>query len=819
MAEARRASGRGCAFADHLAEPKFEHALALVHWPTLSHATTPHDYIAFCYYWATLHLQSPTPSRSDNDGVILFSPTLKRLCRSKLVAPFCLVAIIALFYWPLLAGIYTIFDIGPDLTVMAVPDLNLRAQALRAGIIPVWDPYEMGGQSPLGEATPAVLDPFSYPLLLMPLRNGHLPLGYIQTYYVLLHCLAGLSAYFLLGTLSLRCQLPGVVGGVFYALAGVPGNAIWFQVVTEAIYAPLVLLFVIRSLRGIRPLGNSAIAGLLLGFSWFSGTHHVPLMMSIICGALLLTFAFLGDFRRGLSCLVVFGAVMTLISAPQVIPALQWARESMRWVLLDQPIPGLSKVPYLAHLIVDIHPSSLLAVLIPAQGNWQPFLFMGNVALVFAVVGFRSGAPDRWRRVCLFLIIAGILLCISSHNVLYGMMYLLVPAFDKLRESFFWIFPAHLGATCLIGLGVNALLREDQKLCSRTLAKVLAIGGAALMILSFFGSYSGTEGMLGKYDMSAITGVIALLLGLVFYSSSCDWIRPATVTVFALGLLLIEQGNVAGHLSTPRGHGNPSRFEQPLLESQSVADFLRKRPDLQRIDVNQKDLPMNFGDYHLIEEMSSHGGTMLTSVFKMRFWTPRMRQLYGVNYYLARKPSQPDQVELFTSRSGIKVFANPGARPRTWSVHKVLSVPNYERAVDLLSNPAFDMVNTSFVQGQPPPTESCAGPDKIDLIKRTWFSVAIHANMSCTGLLILNDNWYPGWKATLDGKHVAIYAAYMTVRGIVVGPGSHVVEMHYRPRALELGLALFFVGLAITVWLCTGKETAGVDLLRFENHQ
>jgi len=90
----------------------------------------------------------------------------------------------------------------------------------------VWDLYEMGGQSPLGEMTPSVLDPFSYPLLLMPLKNGHVRLGYIQIYYVLLHCLAGLAAYLLMMDLKVRSRLAAVVAGVFYAIGSVPGNAI-----------------------------------------------------------------------------------------------------------------------------------------------------------------------------------------------------------------------------------------------------------------------------------------------------------------------------------------------------------------------------------------------------------------------------------------------------------------------------------------------------------------------------------------------------------------------------------------------------------------
>jgi len=762
-------------------------------------------------------LNSPISTDLSTPNAVPGAPVrslFNRVKESKLLAPLSVLALIALFYWPLLAGIYSIIDVGPDIAVMAVPDLNLRAKALRSGIIPVWDPYEMGGQSPLGEVTPAILDPFSYPLLLLPLKNGHIRLGYIQTYYVLLHCFAGLAAYLLIIDLKVRTRLPAVVAGVFYAIGGVPGNAIWFQFVTETIYAPLVLLFIFRSLRGIRPLGNSAVAGLLLGFSWFSGTHHIPIIMSLSCGALLLGFAVLGDHWKGLLRFAVFAGIMLCVSSPQVIPALQWGKMSMRWVLLDQPIRGAAKVPFLAHLIENIHPSSLFGILIPSSGSWNPMLFAGVVAVVFAVLAVVTHLGNsRLIGLCLLLIAVGSLMTLSQYNVLYGIVYILVPMFDKLRESALWSFLGHIGLTCLVGLGVDTFLQRDQIRLESRIAKTLAISGATLLAFSYLLGRLGKPEFQDTADRLAVTGIVALLLAGVFYLAHGGLFRASLATVAALGLLMIEHGNVGGRLNYPRGHGYTSRFEKPLLESDSLAQFLRTRTDLERIDVNQKDLPMNFGDLHMIEEMSSHGGTMLTSVFEIEFWTAKARQLYGVNYYLARTPSQTNQVEIFTDPSGIKVFRNPAARPRVWSVHHIVSVPDYARGRELLSSPSFDMATTSFVNGDAPQVERCDSGDQIELLKRSWFSLAIRTRMMCTGMVVLNDNWYPGWRASIDGKRVPIYSAYMTVRGVVVGPGDHVIEMHYRPRALYLGCILFAVGTGATIWLFRRKEDQELDLL------
>jgi uncharacterized membrane protein YfhO len=80
-------------------------------------------------------------------------------------------------------------------------------------------------------------------------------------------------------------------------------------------------------------------------------------------------------------------------------------------------------------------------------------------------------------------------------------------------------------------------------------------------------------------------------------------------------------------------------------------------------------------------------------------------------------------------------------------------------------------------------------------------------------MVVLNDNWYPGWRASVDAKSVPIYSAYMTVRGVVVGAGDHVIEMRYRPTALCLGCVLFAIGLGATIWLYRRTEGQGPDLL------
>jgi hypothetical protein len=761
----------------------------------------------------------PSPPRHSNSETIRFRGFRDRSYWKRLLPPASVFLLVLLYHWPILSGLYSFMDVGPDIAVMSLPDLDLRAYALRHGVVPIWDLYENGGVPMLALVTPAILDPFTYLLLLAPLKNGHIGLGYVQAYYALLHCFAALAAYALLKELKLRSPLAAVAASVFYAIAGIAGNASWIQFVTETIYGPLVLLFLFRSLRGLRPLANAALAGALLGLCWFSGTHHIPLVTGLSCCAMLFAFTFLGSRRLGILRFLVFAATMICVSAPQILPALQYGRLSVRWVGLVQPVAGAGKVPFQAHLLEALHPSALLNILFQVGDTFwgSKLVFMGLVAVAFAIVAASRFRTSRLVRLCLALAAGGLLMSMAAHNVFYGLAYLFIPAFDKLREAAVWMYAAQLASVCLVGVGLDTFLAREEVPLGTRIAKVLAVLGAVLLVVTYWSRIFPNPQHEPQSDWIAMSGLLALLLAGVIHLFERGMLSPFLAGTFVLVLVMLEHGdvsNVAGYHFVPRrGAGFVSPYVDPLRQTQPLADFLHTRSDLTRVDVNPQDIPANFGDYHRIETMSIHGASLLTPVSEMNYRSAQTRLLYGVNYYLARQPSEPDQVALFTAPSGIKVFSNPGARPRVWSVHQVSRVNDFQHAHRLLHSSSFDTATTSFLNVSPPSFEECPAEDHIQLLHRSWFSVTIRANMACKGMVVLNDNWYPEWHASLDGKRTTLYAAYTCIRGVAVPAGSHIIQMQYQPRNLYLGLLLFGIGTATVVWLFRRYEPPAPDLL------
>jgi uncharacterized membrane protein YfhO len=58
------------------------------------------------------------------------------------------------------------------------------------------------------------------------------------------------------------------------------------------------------------------------------------------------------------------------------------------------------------------------------------------------------------------------------------------------------------------------------------------------------------------------------------------------------------------------------------------------------------------------------------------------------------------------------------------------------------------------------------------------------------GLVVLTDQWYPGWTATVDGRDAPILRVDTALRAVAVGPGSHTIEYRYAPRWPVRGLGV-----------------------------
>jgi hypothetical protein len=67
--------------------------------------------------------------------------------------------------------------------------------------------------------------------------------------------------------------------------------------------------------------------------------------------------------------------------------------------------------------------------------------------------------------------------------------------------------------------------------------------------------------------------------------------------------------------------------------------------------------------------------------------------------------------------------------------------------------------------------------------------ISLAATVSHEGFLLLNEVYYPGWEATVDGNPMEVCRVDGIFRGIQISGGTHKVELRFRPRYFNLGCA------------------------------
>jgi hypothetical protein len=185
----------------------------------------------------------------------------------------------------------------------------------------------------------------------------------------------------------------------------------------------------------------------------------------------------------------------------------------------------------------------------------------------------------------------------------------------------------------------------------------------------------------------------------------------------------------------------------------------------------------------------------------------RALRLLGVGYLLAPPrsagPSPPglDSPGLTPVYDGpdARVLRVDGALPRAFVAAGQRPVDGGRAALDATTRPGLDRRRVAVTEkrlpglpasGRPPP----AGSARIVSYKPD--RVTIDAQLSRPGLIVLGDNWYPGWKAKLDGKPAATERVDYTLRGTPAGPGHHRLEYHYQPASWRIGWILSLLTLA-----------------------
>ncbi len=152
----------------------------------------------------------------------------------------------------------------------------------------------------------------------------------------------------------------------------------------------------------------------------------------------------------------------------------------------------------------------------------------------------------------------------------------------------------------------------------------------------------------------------------------------------------------------------------------------------------------------------------------------------------------------------MEIYENMQVMPRAYAVHRCIIRQNPRFALDYMGSEAFDMKNEIVLESEPPADflkgiEAPSYPPKVTIEKYAPDEVRMAADVSTNGWLVLSDNYYPGWKAVVDGRESRILRANFNFRAVELTAGKHDVIFTYKPRSVNLGRMLTLTGSALAI--------------------
>ena len=180
----------------------------------------------------------------------------------------------------------------------------------------------------------------------------------------------------------------------------------------------------------------------------------------------------------------------------------------------------------------------------------------------------------------------------------------------------------------------------------------------------------------------------------------------------------------------------------------------------------------------------------------------RLLTLLGVSYLIFSKEEIPiaKAQNVIWENNNRYIVHNDKALPRVYLTSKFEVVKSKEEILKNLFDPKFDVKNNVILEETPSFSRFASAVETKDtsLIKRySENSVIITTNTVSNAILMLSDNFYPGWKAYIDGKETKIYRANYTFRAIEIPQGKHAVIFTYKPKSFYIGASISAIALII----------------------
>jgi hypothetical protein len=458
---------------------------------------------------------------------------------------------------------------------------------------------------------------------------------------------------------------------------------------------------------------------------------------------------------------------------------------------------------------------------------------------LFAFAGFFSAPPGvKRRRVWFWLIITLIafLWSLGGATPFFHLVYLLVPGTKYFRAPSAIFFIASFALAALAGEGVDAMLARRV---SRTYVLVAAGVAAFIAILAVSGAlvtFGGTFAPTQLYDkvvanashvtFGAIRALVVVLVAggaiLVVSRERADPVIGAYLVIAVMAVELWSIERLYWKFSPPASisYASDAAIDAIKREPQP-ARLLSLELSAENVAYHDPELSGNLPMVYGVREVMGYDGNELRRYDELiadrQIGSPQTWRLLNVRFLLTNVDSIPipGATKVVgpiknTAGSIVYLYRLPGDNPVAWVAPIAVAAPD-PQALATVQDPRFDPVRAAIfdtsahvpvesnVTTLPPPLPMTVTATRYDPGRMTF---KLSAPAPAKSTLVVSENYYPGWSATVDGKAGQEGRTDFTLIGVPLPAGAQTVDLEFHDPAFPTGEKITFAMIIVTLaWL------------------
>lgn len=651
---------------------------------------------------------------------------------------------------------------------------------------------------------------------------------------------AGFTMYLCARGIGLR-RLPSWVTGLMYGFSPTlmtfifPGQEGKMLVIG---LLPLMVWALFRGMDTLRP-----IYPLILGATIAAGifTPHLQMLYYALLGLGLLYLVrvvqtYLEDRDvRGLllrSVVAASGVAFGLaVGAVGTFPAYHYTKTESRragtegegvgldyaqsWSLHPEEIASLI-VPEFVHFYRPDSRQNLYWGRNPLKLNTEYF---GLVALVLSLVALARIRKDP--RILPLVVLGAFALVFSlgPHTPLHALFYHFVPGMNVLRVpgmiAFLFAFPAILLAGITLDRFCHTLEEEDTKamwVAGLVLGLPILLWatatetGLSLWRQVFWSDIPADRAALARANLDHLqngAGLAVLWLGALLTLGTLrarNRIGSKSFLLLLVPIIFIDTWRVDQPYLK---YIDPALHPDPEVRFPNTVGALRADDSHYRVLVSGRRLQIDKVDLVNVAYHEPFSVRRYDVVVRDHLSNLQMLNLLNTKYVVTDREIRAAGLVPVTTDRGAFLYRNQDALPFFYLAGKALVLTDEPAILAKLQEPGFDPAQAVILESDLPVPLSPSGEGRVNLLEfqERQGRMVFEVDTPTAQVLVISQNYFPYWSATVDGNPVDLFRANYLWQGVVIPPGRHRVELDYYDG---LAVVCRWLSLISTVGLIAG---------------